>query len=234
MNGCAISTETTGTAIAHSAAPIVSLSLDAAKPAFATYFSRVRAMKREAAAIRITDEASLAAAVSLGGEAKRLARLLAEQEEKVTRSAAARIRAIRNFVGLFTRALVWNGGKTNTRCVEAVLKRKIGEYRRRTEASRKREEVAARKRQGCAEGATGETSLSEPVPSQRTETVIRTEAGTLGYQVRMWKAHITVPDEVPREYCSPDMRKINEAAKSGIRKIPGIRIYEETSTRFRA
>jgi hypothetical protein len=36
-------------------------------------------------------------------------------------------------------------------------------------------------------------------------------------------------DSVPREFCSPDSKKINEAIKKGIRTIQGLNIHEETS-----
>jgi len=69
------------------------------------------------------------------------------------------------------------------------------------------------------------------IPKQ--ETVTRTESGTSSYQAKTWKCYIERPDEVPREYCEPVGRLLNNAVKQGIRTIPGCRIVEESDTRFR-
>lgn len=38
-------------------------------------------------------------------------------------------------------------------------------------------------------------------------------------------------ENIPRVFCSPDSKKINEAVKSGIRNIEGVRIFQLTSVR---
>jgi hypothetical protein len=63
--------------------------------------------------------------------------------------------------------------------------------------------------------------------------VLRTESGTLAYQVRSWKHEVTDESLVPRHYMAIDEKKIREAIDMGLRELPGVRIYEEVETRFR-
>lgn len=62
---------------------------------------------------------------------------------------------------------------------------------------------------------------------------VRTETGTTAYEVKTWKGEITDAALVPREYCEPSSKLVNDAIKKGVREIPGVRIYEETQTRYR-
>lgn len=48
-----------------------------------------------------------------------------------------------------------------------------------------------------------------------------------------WIYEIKDPDQVPREYCSPDEKKLKQAVNSGIRKIPGCEIKEDFKTKVR-
>ena len=116
----------------------------------------------------------------------------------------------------------------------------------REEAARKAEEEAIAKNASEAEIAAAKKAAEDEaakheitapqlpdmvIPKQ--ETVTRTETGTSSYQVKTWKCYVQSPDLVPREYCVPDGRLLNQAVKQGIREIPGCSIVEENSTRFR-
>ena len=59
-------------------------------------------------------------------------------------------------------------------------------------------------------------------------------AGAAGKTVTVdnWKHDVLQPDIVPREYCSPDDKKLRAAVqKLGKRDIPGVRIYNEPQIR---
>jgi colicin import membrane protein len=68
----------------------------------------------------------------------------------------------------------------------------------------------------------------------KTEAVTRSETGAAAFTKKPWKAEITNPDEVERAFCSPDMKKINEAVKAGIREMKGVRIYQDQQVNFRS
>ncbi|TET23384.1 MAG: hypothetical protein E3J78_02315 [Candidatus Cloacimonadota bacterium] len=44
---------------------------------------------------------------------------------------------------------------------------------------------------------------------------------------KVWKFEITDPTRVPREYMTINEAKIRNVVRSGIREIPGVRIYQE-------
>jgi len=77
------------------------------------------------------------------------------------------------------------------------------------------------------------TPLAIPVVSEASVDVkIKTEHGSAKVESE-WICKIVNPDEVPREYCSPDEKKLKQAAKSGIRSIPGCEITEEFDAKVR-
>jgi DNA polymerase III alpha subunit (gram-positive type) len=63
-----------------------------------------------------------------------------------------------------------------------------------------------------------------------TPTVNRTMSNV----VKTWVFELENPNNVPREYCSPDPVKLGAAIKKGgLRTIPGVRIFEKTDVRSR-
>ncbi len=49
--------------------------------------------------------------------------------------------------------------------------------------------------------------------------------------VKKWSWEIIEEDFIPRAFCSPDSKKINEAIKKGIREIEGLKIFETNLVR---
>jgi hypothetical protein len=94
------------------------------------------------------------------------------------------------------------------------------------EAARKKAEEEAAKHEIAAP-----TVVAPVMPAQ--EKVTRTETGAAAHIRKVWKAEILSAADIPREYCSPDIKKINDAIKMGVREIPGVRIYEDQTTVFR-
>jgi hypothetical protein len=132
--------------------------------------------------------------------------------------------------------------------LQAKLDAEAAEINRkaREEATRKAEEEARSKKASDAEieaakKAAGEEAENHQITAPtlpemvvpKQETVTRTETGTSSYQVKTWKCFVDCPSLVPREYCVPDGRLLNQAVKMGIREIPGCRIEEVADTRFR-
>lgn len=123
------------------------LSLEAAKPAFTAHVAAVEKMVADARALIVKDDGSLKFAVALGGEAKKIARALEAKASEVTEEASSYVKAVNGFVKLFTERLVSNTKKTNADCIEAVLKKKIGDYQVVLELERRAREEAARRAQ---------------------------------------------------------------------------------------
>jgi len=107
------------------------------------------------------------------------------------------------------------------------------ERERQAEALRKAQEVAA------MDGKVEDVQAIE-VAVEHVETApIKSAASVRGFtgasasSRKIWKYEITEPDLIPRNYCEPSAAKINAAVKSGVREIPGVRIYEEYGVSYR-
>lgn len=48
---------------------------------------------------------------------------------------------------------------------------------------------------------------------------------------KRWTYEILDESQIPREFCSPDSKKINEAIKGGVREVPGLKIFEQEDVR---
>jgi len=221
------------------------LSLESVKPDFTPYLKRIDEMAADANALEVEGEESLKIAVSLGGEAKKIAKAVDKKRREVIESPSEFVKSVNGFCRQFTDSL---------NKIEAVLKRKISNYQYQQELERrKREEIArkatkelqeklkreveeANRKAKDADASAEEIKapvVQEPILPKETG-VIRTETGTSAHQRKVWKAEITDDNLVPREYCIPDIKKINEAVRMGVREITGVRIFEETMTVFRS
>lgn len=63
---------------------------------------------------------------------------------------------------------------------------------------------------------------------------VRTENGGVAYGAKRWVCVIVDPALVPREFCAPVQKLLNDAVKQGVRSIPGCEIKEEQGLRFRS
>lgn len=130
------------------------------------------------------------------------------------------------------------GEEARARLAAEAANRKEAESKKEAEARAKKEaeEIEAAKKAAEAEAAKHEIQAPQLpdmiIPKQ--ESVTRTETGTSSYQVKTWKCYVQSPDLVPREYCVPDGRLLNQAVKQGVREIPGCKIEEVSDTRFRS
>ena len=67
----------------------------------------------------------------------------------------------------------------------------------------------------------------------KEKTTIKSESGTTSYEVKRWVCTVLDPAAVPKEYCEPVKKLLDDAVKMGAREIPGCKIEEITETRFR-
>lgn len=221
------------------------MTLDAVKPKFQPYLIRVREMADEAKAVEVTDDDSLKYAVSLGGDAKKIAKAIEAQRKKVIQEPSDFVKAVNNFCKLFTEQLSQ---------AEAVLKKKISEYQYQQELERRKREEAARKAakelqeklnreaEEASRKAQADNPDAKPITAPvvqepivpKESNVTRTETGIAAYQRKTWTFEITDEAQIPREYLKIDEGKIRDAIKMGVREVPGLRIYETSTTVFRS
>jgi len=68
--------------------------------------------------------------------------------------------------------------------------------------------------------------IAELAKNRQTQEVKPAPSVTAKKQMR-WTCEVIEDKDVPREYCIPDMAKLNGAVRSGIRSIPGCKIYQK-------
>jgi len=163
-------------------------------------------------------------------EAERLEREEAEQRA-AEQDALAQEMADMDAIELA--AILRDGGAEQPRVVAARAElQKRRERRVAQERAREAQETA--EAAGLAERDAAARPAVEPPRAQAIEpTALRSESGAISTSKRM-KGTITDPDQVPRAYCSPDQRLINEAVKAGVTEIPGVLVEQVEDLAVRA
>ncbi|MDY6862803.1 MAG: hypothetical protein SV062_07415 [Thermodesulfobacteriota bacterium] len=209
-----------------------SLDIEVAKMGLIPYEKEVKKIVEEAASIVVKDDETNKLAISLGGKIDRFIKEIKNKEKEVVEEPKAFVKGVSSFIKLFTTPL--SEGKD-------TLKQKIGQYLYKVELERRKQEEEIRKANEKlqkkldkeAEKSGVEAPQVSPVTLPKQKIIARTEE-TSAHTRKQWKAEIIDELKVPREYCMPDMKKINDAVRMGTREIEGVRIFEDISTVFRS
>jgi hypothetical protein len=207
------------------------LDLDVVRHQFEEYRDEAKRIEAETKALTVKDDESLNIAIILGGNAKKIIKSIELQRKQVIAEPQDFIRGVNAICKAITDGLDK---------AESTAKVKIGQYQARVEMERREREKKAReeaaKLQEAVNRESKEKGIEAPVVVtpvvQEKPRVTRTEAGS-AYQVKRTVCRIVNPDEVPREYCEPVQRLLDNAVKMGCREIKGCVIEEITETRFR-
>lgn len=138
------------------------------------------------------------------------------EQERRAQEAAAELR----------RKLEAEAEEANRKAREEAMRK--AEEEARAKAASQAEIEAARKK--AEEEAKAHEIAAPVVPDPimpQAEGVIHTDTGASAHFRVTWKAEVLDESLVPRSFCSPDMRKINDAVKMGTRTMPGVRIWED-------
>ena len=206
--------------------------METVKQNFSIYVEQVERMVAQAEKHVVENDKTNMQAVTMAGEAKRLAKKIEAQRKNIIDEPNTFVKSVNSFCKSFTEPL---------KKIEGILKQKVGQYQYKQELARKEAEKKAeeerkklqKKLDAEAKKAGVESVKVAPLALPPNESVTRTDTGTAAHIRKQWKAEIREPAKVPREYCSPDPKLINQAVKMGIREIPGIRIFEDVSTVLR-
>jgi hypothetical protein len=213
-----------------SPAPAPKLMMEQVFEALSRHVGRI---SQDAKALEITDPDRMDYAIGLVGESKKMIKQFQAKQKEVTQGASDFIDSVRGFVGRYT-------GRLSE--AEQIIKVKISNYRLKEEIERKKQEALAQKAAADlqkklnkeAAKAGVEAPLVPEIPIPKEKTAIKSESGTTAYDVKRWTCNVLDPDAVPRQYCEPVKKLLDEAVKMGVREIPCCEIKEITETRFRS
>ena len=207
------------------------MDLDVIRPKFEDYKDEAALIVANAKAIEVKDDDSLNAAVVIGGSAKKVAKAIDVQRKAIILEPSDFVKGVNSLCKAIT---------DNLDEAERITKQKIGQHQARVELERRKQEELARKAadelqkkinaEAKKSGVEAPQVVAPVIPV--AQKVVRTENGA-SYQVKRWICTVINPAEVPREYCEPSKRLLDDAVKMGVRKLPGCKIEEISETRFR-
>jgi hypothetical protein len=98
------------------------------------------------------------------------------------------------------------------------------------------EEIEAAKTAAVTEAAKNEITAPQVIQQSFpiSNKITRTDTGVSAFAKKPWVFEITNEADIPREYCTPDNKKIRDAIKMGIREITGCRIFEDTQVNYKS
>jgi len=211
----------------YSLVPIDKIKADFEKTMKAAFY-----IKRDIEALEVIDDETKTLAVSLIGDAKRFIKIVDKRQDEIIEAPKRWMAAVKNIASVLAKPLqeaaVSGALKVSTYNSKVELARREAEKKAQEEAAKLQAKI---NKQAEKKGVEAPVVPVPVIPPASTTT--KTDTGTTAYEVKRWIAIVHQSAEVPREYCSPDMKLINEAVKNGVRTIPGVEIKEISETRFR-
>ena len=210
-----------------------SLDIKKAQEQFSYALEMINDMASQVNELIVKDEVSVKLAISFTGQVKTLYNRLEAERKEAVNPALKFQRGINGFVKNFTEKLIK---------IERTAKQKIGDYQYKLELDRlkkaKEQADAQEKLKKKIEEEAKQAGVEAPIfelalPIKEEKTVARADDGTSAFIKKPWKGTIINPQLVPRKYCEPSQRLVNEAIKGGIREIPGVEIKQEVETSIR-
>lgn len=162
-----------------------------------------------AEAIEISDDEDMEIAVNLLGGIATAKKKTEKQRKFFTEPLNQQVKKINDLFHIFTDPLLK---------AERIIKQKVAAYQ--VERERKAQEKMVK---ALAEAQRGDEIMPVVLPDQPQRTV-QADMGSATIK-KVWTFQIENPALVPEQYKVVDEKKIRAAVASGIREIPGVRIY---------
>jgi len=188
-----------------------------AQAQLAIYHQAVEEMLKKAEKVEVKDEKTNQLAVDMTAQVKRLWKQIEKKRKELVEAPNQYVKAVNNFARSFQDKL---------RNIERMLKQKIADYHR---AEAEKQKAILEKQLKNMKKGQADQALAIPKEKQIT----RTETGAVAYQKKVWDFEIIDESQIPREYLCPNVKKIREAIRMGVREIPGIKIYEKLDINLR-
>jgi hypothetical protein len=207
------------------------LSIEEVRDQFREYDQAIDQMVEQSQGHDVKNDATVKAAVSMAGQAKQLYNRIEKQRKDIVEEPNRFVKTVNAFCKDY---------QSRLEKIERTLKQKISDYRYQIELARREQERRAqeetKKLQAALDKEAKEKGVDSikvaPVVVPEAETVVRTEEGS-SYEVSVWICEVVEPGSVPREYCEPVKKLLDNAVKMGVREIPGCKIYEKIDIRLR-
>ena len=210
------------------------------------YLPEIERMKAQAKAHVVTDEQSSNEAITMAGQAKKIASALEKERKRVIEKPGEFVKSVNNLAKAFKDSLddidrtLKNGIQKHL--IKVQMEQREAQERARKAAAEVQRELDARaaelqsQREADARTAIAAGNTPEVIPDVvapiveaavvPVQKVFRSETGSSVHLRKDWVWDVLDISLVPGKYLVVDKVSINQAVKSGIREIPGVRIYE--------
>lgn len=195
---------------------------------FDRYKPQLIELEKQAKDLKVIDSETFQIAIDGAGTTKGLIKAIDGKKAEQTGPYREFINKVNNAAKFFTEPL---------KSIANEFSRKSGDYQYQLDLARKKQEKAIEEanrklqeeldKQAKKDGI--EAPVVTPVKVPKPETVIHTAGGHSQHLRKQWMGEIEDGEKVPREYCVPDQKLINQAVRMGVRSIEGIKIFEKVS-----
>jgi len=182
----------------------------------------------------VKDESSYLAAVSLGKECTRRAKLVEDTWKEPREKAHAAWKAITEKIASFVnplkeaakivdgKAYQWKRAEDEKARAEAERKRQ--EERKRIEEERLRQ---AEELEKAGAHTIADAVMAAPIEVEHIEAATVAPVAGVSYREN-WQFEISDASAIPRDYLTPDVQKIGKMVKAlkGTTNIPGVRVFD--------
>lgn len=210
--------------------------------------------------IKVSDQPSMQKALLAGKEAKHFSKMIEDKRKELVKPLNDQVKAINDYAKSIAAPVldVESHLKKELMSFERVLEKQRREEQAKLEAEKadKEKELAEKaraekerlemeaqfgvdeqdeaavKRQELVAKAEQEREKAE-LERQESEAKKQIQSNKVSGARKVWKFEVQVPSEVPREYLVVNETMIRAAVNSGIRDIPGVRIYEDVQIALR-
>jgi regulator of protease activity HflC (stomatin/prohibitin superfamily) len=201
-------------------------------------------------ALVVTDKASCEAAGSTLREVKHWERKVEEMRKKLVGPLNDEVKRINDYARLVSAPLGDAEGHLKKQLLaferlleaerEAERRKELEERVKREAEAREKIRLETEKAKTLAMFETDEAAAEIEAKAAAEAQRIEFEAKKAGWDAskeisankvsgvrRVWRSEVVDPDLVPSQYLSVDEKKIKAAVASGIREIPGVRIFQD-------
>lgn len=175
----------------------------------------------------ITDDASLEKGKELVKEARRIEQFIEEKRKEATKPLLDKKKQIDEFAKSLTNEL--NNAVKSLRAQmqkyeEEKERRRLEELRRLVEERRRKEEELRQAQ--LSQDETQVEKLQELAKIEEKTSQLSEKSSSLRM---IWTFEVVDINQVPREYLVLDETAVRRAIQSGVREIPGLRIFQKPS-----
>jgi len=190
-------------------------------PEFKEQATTAGALVENASRLKVTDKTSLSHATSTLTQVCKVKKGYEDLRKKLVKPIKAAAKNIDDFFKMKSRPIV---------NAEGHLRKEILDYqdaedqkRRDAEARERREHEAAQK----TARNLGMGSLPAPLPALPPEKTTRTATGS-ATTTKRWTFEVVDLSKVPVDFVQIDAPMANASIRSGVREIPGLKIFEKS------